>query len=246
MFKHISARAALLAFTFLFATASAAPLIAQTTTNASADLGEYSERANNAASVLGEIMRIPEEGIPAELMSRARAVAVIPHVVKAAFGIGGRYGKGLVSQRMPNGKWSTPAFVEIEGGSFGLQLGVEATDLVLVFTNDEGLRSLMKGKVKLGADATVAAGPVGRKAEVGTDVLLNSAIYSYSRSKGLFAGVSLDGAAITMDDSANAKVYGKPVDGEAILLERDVQITSVGKPFIEALERVSPKVTAQK
>jgi lipid-binding SYLF domain-containing protein len=246
MFKNISSRAVLLAFTFLFATVSAGPLIAQTTATASGELGEYSERANNAASVLGEIMRIPEEGIPAELMSRAHAVAVIPHVVKAAFGIGGRYGKGLVSQRMPNGKWSTPAFVEIEGGSFGLQLGVEATDLVLVFTNDEGLRSLMKGKVKLGADATVAAGPVGRKAEVGTDVLLNSAIYSYSRSKGLFAGVSLDGAAITMDDSANAKVYGKPVTGEAILLERDVQTTAVGKPFIEALERVSPKVTAQK
>jgi lipid-binding SYLF domain-containing protein len=245
MFKNISSRAVLLAFTFLFATVSAGPLIAQTTATASGELGEYSERANNAASVLGEIMRIPE-GIPAELMSRAHAVAVIPHVVKAAFGIGGRYGKGLVSQRMPNGKWSTPAFVEIEGGSFGLQLGVEATDLVLVFTNDEGLRSLMKGKVKLGADATVAAGPVGRKAEVGTDVLLNSAIYSYSRSKGLFAGVSLDGAAITMDDSANAKVYGKPVTGEAILLERDVQTTAVGKPFIEALERVSPKVTAQK
>jgi len=245
MFTRNALWVTLLAFTFLFATVSVDSLTAQTTPS-SANLKEFTERATNSANVLNEVMNIPEQGIPQELMARAHAVAVIPHVVKAALGIGGRYGKGLVSQRMPNGRWSTPAFVEIEGGSFGLQLGVEATDLVLVFTNDEGLKSLMKGKVKLGADATVAAGPVGRKAEVGTDVLLKSAIYSYSRSKGLFAGVSLDGAAITMDDDANAKVYGKPVNGEAILLEKSVKTTAIGKPFVDALEKHSPKVAAQK
>jgi len=213
----------------------AVPLFAQQAKN------EYSERADKATLVLTEIMGIPEQGIPEELMPRARAIAVIPHVVKGALGIGGQYGKGLVSQRMANGKWSPPAFIEIGGGSFGLQLGVEATDLILVFTNDEGVKSLLQGKVKLGADASVAAGPVGRKAQASTDVLLKAAIWSYSRSKGLFAGVSLDGAAITMDDKANEKVYGKPVTGPDILVKSAVTSNATVKPFIDALEKYSPK-----
>jgi len=202
---------------------------------------EYAERSAKAGSVLTEIMGIPEQGIPEDLMSRARAVAVIPHVVKGALGIGGQYGKGLVSQRTANGKWSAPAFIEIGGGSFGLQLGVEASDLVLVFTNDEGVKSLLKGKVKLGADASVAAGPVGRKANASTDVLLKSAIWSYSRSKGLFAGVSLDGSVIAMDDTANKDTYGKPVTGEDILAKGAVTTNATGKPFVDALEKFSPK-----
>jgi len=205
---------------------------------------EYADRAEKAASVLTEIMGIPEQGIPEELMPRARAIAVIPHVVKGALGIGGQYGKGLVSQRMDNGKWSPPAFLEIGGGSFGLQLGVEATDLVLVFTNDEGVKSLLKGKVKLGADATVAAGPVGRKAQISTDVLLKAAIWSYSRSKGLFAGVSLDGSAIGMDDKANQAVYGKPVTGPDILVKGAVTTNATVKPFVDALAKYSPKAKA--
>ncbi len=160
--------------------------------------------------------------------------------MKGAFGLGGRYGKGLVSHRLPNGRWSPPAFMEIGGGSFGLQLGVEATDLVLVFTNDEGFKGLLKGKVKLGADANVAAGPVGRTAEVGTDVLLKSAVFAYSRSKGLFAGVSLDGSVVTMDDDANKDVYGKAVSGEDILLNGAVSTNDVMRPFIAALEKYSP------
>jgi len=204
------------------------------------DQKEYADRAQNAANVLAEVMGIPESGVPDDLMSHAKAIAVIPHVVKGAFGIGGRYGKGLVSERMANGKWSAPAFVEIGGGSFGLQLGVEATDLVLVFTNDSGLDGLLKGKVTLGADATVAAGPVGRKASVGTDVMLKSAIFSYSRSKGLFAGVSLDGAAVTMDESANEKVFGKNVNGKAILTSGIAKLNPIVKPFVDELEKVSP------
>ena len=187
-------------------------------------------------------MGIPESGIPDDLMARARAVAVIPHVVKGAFGIGGRYGKGLVSQRMANGQWSTPAYIEIGGGSFGLQIGVEAADLVLVFTNDEGVKGLLKGKVKLGADASVAAGPVGRRAEVGTDATLKSAIWSYSRSKGLFAGVSLDGSTITMDDSANEKVYGRKLSGEEILTKGTVAVNATARPFVDALAKYSPAV----
>jgi lipid-binding SYLF domain-containing protein len=202
---------------------------------------DESERAMKAAEVLKEVMQIPENGVPEELMERAVAVAVIPHVVKGAFGVGGRYGKGLVSHRGTDGKWSAPSFISIGGGSFGLQLGVEATDLVLVFTSHEGFKGLLDGKVKLGADATVAAGPVGRKAEVGTDVLLKSAVFSYSRSKGLFAGISLDGAAVTIDDSANHEVYGKAVTGQDVLLKHNVRMNNVVSPFVRALEMYSPQ-----
>jgi len=230
---------------FTLVSVSAVPLLAKDpkedkTANFPRNLREYAERSQKSAEVLSEVMGVPEKGIPQDLMERAKAIAVIPHVIKGAFGIGGRYGKGLVSQRMANGRWSAPAFVEIGGGSFGLQIGASATDLVLVFTNEEGVKSLLKGKVTLGADASVAAGPIGRTAEASTDVRFNSAVYSYSRSKGLFAGLALDGAAITMDDSANKKVYGKTVSGEDILLEKQVKMNSIVKPFADALEKYSP------
>jgi len=195
-----------------------------------------------ATEVLTEVMQIPDNGIPDELMERAVAIAVIPHVVKGAFGLGGTYGKGLVSHRGTDGKWSAPSFIEIGGGSFGLQLGVQATDLVLVFTSHDGFKGLLDGKVKLGADAAVAAGPVGRKAEVGTDVLLKSPVFSYSRSKGLFAGISLEGAAVTIDDSANKKVYGKAVTGKDILMGNEVRMNNDVAPFVRALEMHSPQV----
>src|SRR4030095_10188207 len=146
--------------------------------------------------------------VPEHLMSGTHGIAVIPHVVKGAFGIGGQWGKGLMSQRREDGGWSPPAYIEIGGGSFGLQIGVQASDIVLVFTDEDGLKGILKGKLKLGADASATAGPVGRKAEVGTDVLLRSAVFAYSRSKGLFAGISLDGSVISLDDSANRKIYG--------------------------------------
>src|SRR5262245_18600237 len=177
------------------------------------------ERAAEATNVLNEIMNIPENAIPEELMARAHGIAVVPHVVKGAFGIGGQWGKGLMAQRRENGSWSPPAYIEIGGGSFGLQIGVQASDLILVFTDENGLKGLLEGKVKLGADASATAGPIGRKAEVGTDVLLRSAVFAYSRSKGLFAGISLDGSVVGIDDSANRKVYGEDVTGEQILLD---------------------------
>jgi len=186
--------------------------------------------------VLDAMMSMPE-GIPEELMSRAKGISVIPHVVKGALGIGGRYGKGLMSQRDANGKWLPPTFVEIGGASAGFQLGVEATDLVLVFMEEKGIKSLLDGKVTLGADAAVAAGPVGRKASAGTDVKLTSAIYSYSRSKGLFAGVSLDGAAITIDDSANEKAYGKGTTGQDVLVAHKVRSNATVAPFMTYLEK---------
>jgi len=203
-------------------------------------------RADNAANVLSEIMEAPDQGIPEGLLKRAYGIAVIPHVVKGAFGFGGRYGKGLVAERNADGGWGTPLFIEIGGGSFGLQLGVEATDLVMVFTDRDGIRSLLKDKLKIGADASASAGPVGRNAEVGTDILLNSAIYSYSRSKGLFAGVALDGAVIQLDDDANKAVYGKKsvaadiskgkVRGAAI---------AVVQPFLRALHKYAPAEVAK-
>jgi len=229
MFQH---KNLLIAFVMLFVVAMTVPAWAS----------DYSERATKAANVLTEVMQIPDNGIPDELMEHAVAVAVIPHMVKGAFGLGGNYGKGLVSHRGADGKWSTPSFIEIGGGSFGLQLGVQATDLVLVFTSDDGFKGLLDGKVKLGADAAVAAGPVGRKAEVGTDVLLKSPVFSYSRSKGLFAGISLEGAAVTIDDSANKKVYGKAVTGKDILMGNEVRMNNDVAPFVRALEMHSPQV----
>jgi len=208
------------------------------TTNS--DVKDQAERSVEASEVLTEIMNIPENSIPEDLMARAHGIAVIPHVVKGAFGIGGQWGKGLMSQRREDGSWSTPAYVEIGGGSFGLQIGVQATDLVLVFTDESGIKGLLDGKLKLGADASATAGPVGRKAEIGTDVLLKSGIFSYSRSKGLFAGVSLDGSVISMDDSANRKVYGKEVTGEQILLGKAVRSNPTVEPFMKTLQKVSP------
>src|SRR6516162_4779632 len=198
------------------------------------------ERAADAVNVLNEIMRIPENSIPEDLMARAHGIAVIPHVVKGAFGFGGQWGKGLMAQRREDGNWSAPAYIEIGGGSFGLQIGVQAIDVVLVFTDEEGIRGLLKGKVKLGVDASATAGPVGREAEVGTDILLRSGAFTYSRSKGLFAGVSLDGSVVGMDDSANRKIYGQEVTGEQILLGTSVKSNPTVEPFLKELQTVSP------
>jgi lipid-binding SYLF domain-containing protein len=196
-------------------------------------------RAVKAAEVLTDMMGIPEEGIPNDLLASAHGIAVFPGVVKGAFIVGGEGGKGLVSQRRANGTWSAPSFVKIGGGNFGFQIGVQSTDLVLVFTSREGLEGLLNGKLKLGADASVAAGPVGRKAQVGTDVLLKSAVFAYSRSKGAFAGVSLDGSVVTIDDSDNRRAYGRDLTGHDILLG-NVRPTPVVMPFVQALERYAP------
>src|SRR5689334_20383012 len=230
----IIATAAVLALSY----GSVALTQAQTGTTKQSDEGA---RAASAAAVLGEIMEAPDQGIPEGLLKKAYGIAVIPHVVKGAFGIGGRYGKGLVAQRNADGGWGTPLFIEIGGGSFGLQLGVEATDVVMVFTNRDGIQPLLKGKLKIGADASATGGPVGRKAEVGTDILLKSAIYSYSRSKGLFAGIALDGAVIQLDDDANQSVYGKK-SVAADLSKASVRGSAIAvvRPFLSALQRYAP------
>jgi len=198
------------------------------------------ERAAAATHVLTEIMRVPEGSIPEGLLNRAHGIAVIPHVVKGAFGFGGQWGKGLISQRGEDGTWSSPSYVEIGGGSFGLQIGVQATDMVLVFTDEKGVKGLLKAKLKLGADASVAAGPVGRKAEIGTDILLRSGVFAYSRSKGLFAGISLDGSVIGIDKDANSRVYGKEVSAEEILFGKTVAANPRVWDFVRTLQEVSP------
>jgi lipid-binding SYLF domain-containing protein len=202
-------------------------------------LSSEEKRAREATEALTEIMGVPET-IPDELMKRAHGIAVIPHVVKGAFGFGGQWGKGLMSQRREDGTWSSPSYMEIGGGSFGLQIGVQASDIILVFTDEDGLRGLLKSKIKLGADASVAAGPVGRKAEVGTDVLLKSGVFAYSRSKGLFAGISLDGSGVGVDDTANEKVYGKGVTGEQILFKGKTTTSAEIRGFMKQLQSSSP------
>jgi len=202
---------------------------------------DAAERAQKAADVLQDLTGASDRRIPNEILEHAEAVAVIPHMIKGAFGIGGRFGKGLVAERTADGRWSAPAFIEIGGGSFGAQLGVEATDLVLVFTDRKALDLLEGGRdMKLGADASVAAGPIGRSGEAGVNANLGSAIYAYSRAKGLFAGVALDGAVLNMDKSMNEKVYGSSSDAKEILSGMVPANASV-QPFMMALDRVVPR-----
>jgi len=165
-------------------------------------------RVADATDVIDHLLRIPEQSIPPALLSRAYAVAVVPHVLKIGFGIGARRGKGILVIRQDDGSWSNPAFITLTGGSFGFQIGAQSTDVILVFKTRKGVDGITNGKFTLGADASVAAGPVGRHTSVSTDITFRSEVYSYSRSRGLFAGVALEGAGVTMDRKANAAFYG--------------------------------------
>jgi lipid-binding SYLF domain-containing protein len=231
-------------FSILTATAvltlSSLALLALTQPGAAAiKLSEDAERATNAGAVLGEIMAAPDQDIPEALLKRAVGIADDPARREGRLrgGRSVRQGTGL-SEECGWKLGNTSVLSTWVGGSFGLQLGVQATDLIMVFTNHEGIQPLIKGKLKLGADASAAAGPVGRKAEVGTDVLLKSAIYSYSRSKGLFAGISLDGSVLSIDDSANENVYGKSFNVAKLLPSKPTtsQMSTVG-PFVLALQK---------
>lgn len=166
------------------------------------------QRARNAVRVLAEIQGMPEQGIPDKLLDEGRAVIVIPDTIKAGLVIGGRRGHGLMSVKSPDGSWSNPVFIKLTGGSIGFQAGVQSSDVVLVFRNDRSLENLVNGKFTLGADAGIAAGPVGRNAAAATDGQLKAEIWSWSRARGLFAGVALDGAVLQIDDAANLDAYG--------------------------------------
>ncbi|HEV2539982.1 MAG TPA: lipid-binding SYLF domain-containing protein [Frateuria sp.] len=168
-------------------------------------------RSQNAVRVLREVMQAPDKAIPQDLLKNAKAIAVIPDMVKAGLIFGGRRGEGLISVKGPDGAWSNPSFITLTGGSVGFQAGVSSTDVILVFRTQRGVDSIVNGKFTMGADAAVAAGPVGRTATAATDEQMKAEIYSYSRSRGLFAGVALDGSVLRIDYDANAAIYGAGV-----------------------------------
>src|SRR5262252_6044298 len=189
------------------------------------------DRLENCGSVIQEIMDIPDD-IPQDLIDKADCIIVYPSVVKAAFIFGGSYGRGAMTCRSGenfNGPWSAPTMMALEGGSFGLQIGGQATDFVLLVMNEGGARGILAGKVKLGGDASVAAGPVGRNASAETDVTLRSEILSYSRARGLFAGVSLEGSTIRPDNKANKQIYGKELEAKQIVLSDQVRVPALAE-----------------
>ncbi len=171
--------------------------------------GKETQRVESAADVMEKIMEIPEKAIPPSLLSNAQGIAIIPGVIKVGFILGGQYGNGVLVIREKNGAWSNPVFVQLISGSVGWQIGAQSTDFVIVFKTRKSIEGILKGKYTLGADAAVAAGPVGRRAEASTDVELKAEIYSYSRSRGLFAGISLEGSSMQVDHDADAAFYGK-------------------------------------
>ena len=201
------------------------------------------DRLENAGSVLEEIVNIPDD-IPQDLLDKAECVVVFPSVVKFAIGLGGSYGRGAMVCRSGEhftGPWGPPAMMALEGGSFGLQLGGQATDFVLLVMNPRGAKSILSSKVKLGADMAAAAGPKGRDAAASTDVTLRAEILSYSRSRGLFAGISLEGSTLRPDNNANEKLYGKKVTAEEIVREGKVPVPPAGKKMVSLLDKKSPK-----
>jgi SH3 domain-containing YSC84-like protein 1 len=191
---------------------------------------DATERLDNATQVLHEIMGMPDKGIPEEVLGHAKCVAVVPHMVKGGFVFGGKGGKGVATCRTANG-WSAPAFITISGGSWGLQIGVEAVDVVMIIQNEKGMQRLLSSNFQVGADASAAAGPVGRHAEAGTDWKMDTEILTYSRAKGAFAGLTLEGASIRQDDDSRHAMYGRKVTTRALLLGK-VPAPAEAKPFL--------------
>jgi len=200
------------------------------------------DRVKDAALVLKEILNIPDD-IPQDLLDKAECLVILPSVKKGAFGIGGSYGRGVMVCRSGEhykGKWGAPALYALEGVSIGFQLGGQATDFVLLVMNPKGAKSLLTSKVKLGADASAAAGPKGRTAEGATDIVMNAEILSYSRNKGLFAGVSLEGSTLRSDGGANEKLYGKRLTAKEIIRDGRVGIPACAHPLVALLDSKSP------
>ena len=220
MWKHLS----VLALTFCLVLPSLA-----------SDRDDDVQRIHKATQVFQEVMNTPDKGIPQELLESAKCLAIIPGEKKAAFVVGGDYGKGLATCRTSKG-WSAPLFLAIGGGSVGFQIGGSSTDIVMLFMNDRALQSLLSDKFKIGADATAAAGPVGRHAEAGTDVKLNAEILTYSRSKGAFAGISLDGAVVQADRSGDQAMYGTNASRQEIL-SGSVPVPASAQPLVTEISK---------
>lgn len=200
-------------------------------------------RINAATQVFQEVMNTPDNSIPLELLETAKCIAIIPGEKKLALGIGGNYGKGLATCRTANG-WSAPLFLAVGGGSVGFQIGGSSTDIVMLFMNDQALQNLMKDKFRVGADASAAAGPVGRQAAAGTDIKLNAQILTYARSKGAFAGVSLDGAVVQPDQSGDQAMYGVNVSPKEIL-NGQVPVPESAQPLLKNIAKYAREAKRQ-
>ena len=208
-----------------------------------ADESREQKRLRNCGQVFKEIMDIPD-GIPKDLLNKAECVIVIPSVVKFAFGVGGDFGRGAITCRTGEhftGRWSTPALFALEGANIGFQIGGQATDFVLLVMNPKGANSILGSKVKLGADASAAAGPKGRTAAADTDIVMRAEVLSYSRTRGLFAGISLEGSTLRSDGSANKKLYGRSLTAKEIVREGKAGVPAAGSELIALLNRNSPK-----
>ena len=202
------------------------------------------DRIANSSAVMSEILNVPDN-IPRDLLDKARCVVVMPSVLKAAFIVGGDYGRGTMVCRTGkafSGPWGAPAMYALEGGSIGFQIGGEATDFVFLIMNDRGANSLLHSKVKLGADASIAAGPVGRTTAADTDAYMRSEILSYSRARGVFAGVSLEGSTLRPDNKADRALYGRDVTAAQIVRESEVGTPSIANSLIAQLESASPRL----
>jgi lipid-binding SYLF domain-containing protein len=206
------------------------------------------DRLEDAGVVIEEILAI-DDNIPQDLLDRAECVIVIPSMLKVALGVGGSYGRGAMVCRTGvgyDGPWGAPAMYALDGGSFGLQLGGQATDLVLLVMNDRGVKALLNSKVKLGGSASAAAGPKGRDVSASTDATMRAEILSYSRSRGLFAGVSLEGASLRPDNDASEQVYGRRITARTIVTGTDIPVPLAGRRFVEALEKNAPRNASQR
>ena len=204
---------------------------------------DATERLTNATAVVHEIMGMPDKGIPEEVLEHAKCVAVIPHMVKGGFIFGAKGGKGVATCRTANG-WSAPAFITISGGSWGLQIGVEAVDVVLIVQNDKGMQKLLESNFQVGGDASAAAGPVGRHAEAGTDWKMDTEILTYSRAKGAFAGLTLEGASLRQDNDSRRAIYGSRVTTRALLLGR-VPAPAAAQPFLSEIRGAKAQAVAE-
>ena len=205
-------------------------------------MNKEQKRLAECGIVMQEVLNIPEN-IPHELLEKAECVVVFPSVKKLAFGVGANYGRGAMVCRTGEkfrGPWGTPAMYALEGGSVGFQIGGQATDLILLVMNDRGMESILSSKVKLGADASIAAGPKGRDASATTDAWMRAEILSYSRSRGLFAGISLEGTTLRPDDDASADVYGHPVKAKDIVRGNGTHVTTSGHALVNALQKSAP------
>jgi len=208
-----------------------------------ADRAKADDRLRNCGTVLKEILDVPDN-IPQDLLDKADCVAVFPSVLKAAFIVGGSYGRGSMSCRKGEdfrGPWGAPTMMALEGGSFGFQIGGQATDFVLLVMNESGARGILASKVKLGGDASVAAGPVGRDSSAETDATLRAEILSYSRARGLFAGVSLEGSTIRPDNGDNRRLYGRKIPASDIVLSRRVAVPPAARQLVSTLDAKTPK-----